>query len=259
MVTDKIKVRLGKIIGIMDSEHGFVTKKHLTNSEEANDGAVIIPEHKFLVNSPSSSSESSMDSSYVEKEDPSDTIQKSKQANLDPKGQVSGHNPSTSIHEPSAAIYPQNQISKQSEDYDPNRIPASVFARTPMEWSVASTESLFSLHMGNSSFSRDSGFMQYKSGELHKFDETNSPPPAPLPIIVEKVLEKKIQDISEDSKVTEEKPVEPAKAVVKPELPPNNTKAVPVGTEKSISQEKASPAEDLRQSSSSTQSFKFPL
>ncbi|XP_047321041.1 uncharacterized protein LOC124925113 [Impatiens glandulifera] len=40
--------------------------------------------------------------------------------------------------------------------YDSNRIPSAVFSRKPtnrMEWSVASNESLFSIHMGNNSFS----------------------------------------------------------------------------------------------------------
>ncbi|KAL2243018.1 UNVERIFIED_CONTAM: hypothetical protein Sindi_0419800 [Sesamum indicum] len=50
----------------------------------------------------------------------------------------------------------------------PYRIPSSVFARkdssTPMEWSVASNDSLFSIHTGNMSFTND----QYclRSGEL---------------------------------------------------------------------------------------------
>nr|GMC99339.1 circumsporozoite protein-like [Ipomoea batatas] len=46
----------------------------------------------------------------------------------------------------------------QPSGYDPNRIPLSVFgsrSSAPMEWSVASTESLFSIHVGNNSFSRD--------------------------------------------------------------------------------------------------------
>ncbi|XP_059642243.1 uncharacterized protein LOC132284177 isoform X2 [Cornus florida] len=54
------------------------------------------------------------------------------------------------------------------------RIPSSVFARTksttPMEWSVASNESLFSIHMGNMSFSRDPMFL--RSGELGMSGET---------------------------------------------------------------------------------------
>lgn len=42
---------------------------------------------------------------------------------------------------------------------DPDRIPSSVFTRTKSttqkDWSVASNESLFSIHVGNSSLSRD--------------------------------------------------------------------------------------------------------
>ncbi|CAA7043230.1 unnamed protein product [Microthlaspi erraticum] len=55
------------------------------------------------------------------------------------------------------------------------RIPSHVFARTtstaPAEWSTLSNESLFSIHMGNSSFNRNDYF---KSGEL-----TFPQPPSP--------------------------------------------------------------------------------
>jgi hypothetical protein len=55
---------------------------------------------------------------------------------------------------------PQIQVMDQSGGYDPDRIPSSVFAisksTTPMEWSVASNESLFSIHIGNNSFSKES-------------------------------------------------------------------------------------------------------
>lgn len=54
---------------------------------------------------------------------------------------------------------PQIQVMDQSGGYDPDRIPSSVFAisksTTPMEWSVASNESLFSIHIGNNSFSKE--------------------------------------------------------------------------------------------------------
>ncbi|KAG0498506.1 hypothetical protein HPP92_003197 [Vanilla planifolia] len=54
---------------------------------------------------------------------------------------------------------------------DPNRIPMSIFSRTspasPMDWSVASNESLFSIQMGNSSFSREHGsYLVGRSGDL---------------------------------------------------------------------------------------------
>ncbi|EOA18318.1 hypothetical protein CARUB_v10006833mg [Capsella rubella] len=56
--------------------------------------------------------------------------------------------------------------------YEPNRIPASVFASsiTPkQDWSIQSNESLFSIHMGDHSFST-----MYKSGELTNFEYTAS-------------------------------------------------------------------------------------
>ncbi|CAN8239755.1 unnamed protein product [Cochlearia groenlandica] len=65
----------------------------------------------------------------------------------------------------------------------PYRIPSHVFARTtstaPVEWSTLSNESLFSIHMGNNSFTgRDTYF---KSGEL-TFPQPPSPmTPPPLP------------------------------------------------------------------------------
>ncbi|ERN01623.1 hypothetical protein AMTR_s00090p00067540 [Amborella trichopoda] len=53
-----------------------------------------------------------------------------------------------------------------------------------MEWSVASNESLFSIHVGNSSFSRDHVFLFGKSGALTNF--SNSPPlgSRPIPFLV---------------------------------------------------------------------------
>ncbi|KAI4381382.1 hypothetical protein MLD38_007455 [Melastoma candidum] len=49
----------------------------------------------------------------------------------------------------------------RSGGYDPRRIPASVFERTkcqaptPVEWSITSTESLFSIHLGNINFLKE--------------------------------------------------------------------------------------------------------
>ncbi|GAU29166.1 hypothetical protein TSUD_275850 [Trifolium subterraneum] len=59
--------------------------------------------------------------------------------------------------------------------YDPNRIPSSAFApkpTSPMDWSVQSNESLFSLHLGNYSFSRDQFFAYKYSGELPKTNDS---------------------------------------------------------------------------------------
>ncbi|KAF8378581.1 hypothetical protein HHK36_029927 [Tetracentron sinense] len=70
---------------------------------------------------------------------------------------------------------PLIQVMERSGDSNSYRIPASVFARskstTLMEWSVASNESLFSLHVGNNSLSGDQVFLLSKSGELGKSGE----------------------------------------------------------------------------------------
>ncbi|XP_011621785.1 uncharacterized protein LOC18429687 [Amborella trichopoda] len=56
-------------------------------------------------------------------------------------------------------------------------------SQTPMEWSVASNESLFSFHVGNSSILRDHVFL-LESRELTNF--SNSPPlgSRPIPFVV---------------------------------------------------------------------------
>lgn len=65
---------------------------------------------------------------------------------------------------------PPNQVMGKSDEQGQYRIPAYVFTRTksttPMEWSVASNESLFSIHVGNTSFSRDHGVLLDRSGDL---------------------------------------------------------------------------------------------
>lgn len=78
---------------------------------------------------------------------------------------------------------PPIQVMERPRGYDPDRIPASVFAKpaSPVDWSVASTESLFSIQIGNASFSRDHAFKLVgdtnkpnvfsKSGELYISEE----------------------------------------------------------------------------------------
>lgn len=76
-------------------------------------------------------------------------------------GPHSPHTPEWSMHGASPKQSPPIQtMGRPGPDYDPNRIPSSIFASkpaNPMDWSVASNDSLFSIHMGNNSF---------KSGEL---------------------------------------------------------------------------------------------
>ncbi|KAJ6910243.1 hypothetical protein NC652_021047 [Populus alba x Populus x berolinensis] len=90
------------------------------------------------------------------------------------------------VHNMSPTQSPSLQVMERPGGYDPFRIPSSIFERNkgpaPMDWSAASNESLFSIHVGNNSFSRDhvlllgdlglSGDIK-QSGELVMF----SPPP----------------------------------------------------------------------------------
>lgn len=84
--------------------------------------------------------------------------------------------------------------------YDPNRIPSSVFTPTsPGEWSGASNESLFSIQMGNNSFSKDYAILYGKppefdwnqpQGELPRLDDwsnknANTNPSTTLPPVME--------------------------------------------------------------------------
>ncbi|KAG2302011.1 hypothetical protein Bca52824_030662 [Brassica carinata] len=73
---------------------------------------------------------------------------------------------------------------KGTTDYDPDRIPSSVFETSKnlqADWSCASNESLFSIHLGRNSFTVDmmkSGEL-YKSGELLAYSPELPMPPPP--------------------------------------------------------------------------------
>ncbi|XP_048574394.1 actin cytoskeleton-regulatory complex protein pan1-like [Triticum urartu] len=61
---------------------------------------------------------------------------------------------------------------------DPKRIPSSVFARTSTlqtDWSVTSNEALFSINVGNTSFSKDHKVLYGKSGEMGNPNEHLAP------------------------------------------------------------------------------------
>ncbi|XP_048134994.1 uncharacterized protein LOC125315074 [Rhodamnia argentea] len=85
-------------------------------------------------------------------------------------------------HSMSPTQSPAIQVMDRSGGYNPYRIPSTVFERskpsTPVEWSIASNESLFSIHIGNNSFSRD--HVTTPTTDLLKFDEPISISPPPL-------------------------------------------------------------------------------
>ncbi|KAE9615478.1 hypothetical protein Lalb_Chr04g0255641 [Lupinus albus] len=73
-------------------------------------------------------------------------------------------------------VSPPIQVMDRSGGYDPVRIPSAVFDRdtNPLEWSAASNDSLFSLHIENNSFSREHTFGEVSmSPELTKSGETD--------------------------------------------------------------------------------------
>jgi hypothetical protein len=175
---------------VIDGSDSF--KHSSSNQEDAvNEGKHNLA--KTLRPSSSSSSSSSSDSSFedlfqIDKnevhkyaqiaslpdpddralKDESDTSRNSSSISEE-KGNVSPGPTSTSqvsdiiyelvVHGMPSTQSPQIQVMDRSEGYDPDRIPSSVFttskSTTPMEWSVASNESLFSIHIGNNSFSKE--------------------------------------------------------------------------------------------------------
>ncbi|KAL5728310.1 hypothetical protein ACHQM5_001409 [Ranunculus cassubicifolius] len=89
------------------------------------------------------------------------------------------HDSAGSVESTSQSISPKQspplQVMDRLDPPDPNRIPLEIFARTkstsPVEWSMQSNESLFSIHMGNNSFSRDQIFLIGRSQELGKTED----------------------------------------------------------------------------------------
>ncbi|KAL6983334.1 hypothetical protein U1Q18_016723 [Sarracenia purpurea var. burkii] len=77
-------------------------------------------------------------------------------------------------HTTSLTESPPIQVMERPAGFDPDRIPSSIFASkspSPMEWSVASNESLFSIRIGNNSFSRD--HVHKLPGDLPNAEESN--------------------------------------------------------------------------------------
>uniref|UniRef100_A0A1D1Y182 Uncharacterized protein n=1 Tax=Anthurium amnicola TaxID=1678845 RepID=A0A1D1Y182_9ARAE len=103
--------------------------------------------------------------------------------NPTPEAEAGDPDSSTLLEEKQTPLSP---VAGQIAGYDPNRIPAAVFgtprATNPVDWSIASNESLFSIHVENSSFSREHGLQIARSGDLG--NPPYSPPEAdsPLPL-----------------------------------------------------------------------------
>ncbi|KAF5205814.1 hypothetical protein FRX31_004598 [Thalictrum thalictroides] len=167
-----------------------------------------------------------------------------------------------SVQSGSVMQSPPIQVMERPNDTSTYRIPASVFARsttTPVEWSVASNESLFSIHVGNNSFSRDQFILMDKSGELGKSSDlfylktedymlSNCPPP-PLPVMGH---EKKSPDLG-DSLGVDEAAAETMKEVLRANAEDQN-KAKPKFAEETRTSSHRSDG-----SGASIYSFAFPM
>ncbi|KAH7657555.1 hypothetical protein IHE45_17G029600, partial [Dioscorea alata] len=102
----------------------------------------------------------------------SSSLSPNKDQSLNFGSETSTGNPFISVSE----VPGVENFSSQSPHPIQTEYPASVFTRTsttPMEWSVASNESLFSIHLGNSSFSRDHVNI-FALSELHHADDLSS-------------------------------------------------------------------------------------
>ncbi|KAF8399599.1 hypothetical protein HHK36_015468 [Tetracentron sinense] len=132
---------------------------------------------KLTTGTPKLDDDAQLASKDGEKVVPCNSSLKSEQNGHGPPGAIqppefSGFTPDLSLHNRSAMQSPSIQMMGRPGDSNSYRIPSSVFSRskstTPMEWSVASNESLFSIHVGMNSFSRDHVFLMGRSGELGK-------------------------------------------------------------------------------------------
>ncbi|XP_018455421.1 uncharacterized protein LOC108826543 [Raphanus sativus] len=97
-------------------------------------------------------------------------------------------------------------------DYDPDRIPSSVFetskSNLQADWSCASNESLFSIHIGRNSFTVDmmkSGEL-FKSGELLAYSPELPMPPPPGKESDPLVESSKVVDSDDDDDEKEQPP-----------------------------------------------------
>ncbi|KAJ0042659.1 hypothetical protein Pint_19047 [Pistacia integerrima] len=145
---------------------------------------------------------------------------------------------------------PEPVTFSQSSGYDPKRIPQSVFSTrptTPMEWSVASNESLFSIHLGNCSFSKENFVLLYKSGELPKVEDQPGKYAKP-------------DEPTKVSKPDESNKVQPSSPTAT-KLADNMERILTIG-EVNNNQKKTSPADARSEGSNSTtsmKSFHFPV
>ncbi|GMY12900.1 hypothetical protein FCV25MIE_08139 [Fagus crenata] len=186
-----------------------------------------------------------------------------KQAGLQTQGPTSSADqlspsPMWSFQSGSAPQFPPIQLMGKPAGYDPNRIPSSIFSTkptTPLEWSTASNESLFSIHIGNTSFSKDHFIAFNKSQELLRPDELLNIP-ASFPRFTELEHDKsKSANVGKDTGVTKASD-ETTKVVRRETSGDHNKERVPpsTGVQSYFSVSYHSDVNNI-----STRSFHFPM
>ncbi|KAK9996253.1 hypothetical protein SO802_020939 [Lithocarpus litseifolius] len=129
------------------------------------------------VGPPSLSKDTQLSSNHSNKDIPASSMPNHEQSSHGLAGQptaqvVSGCSTELGITNKSSTQFLPVQVMERPGDpaSSQNRIPSYVFARTkstvPMEWSTTSNESLFSIHTGNMSFTKEQFNWLVKSGEL---------------------------------------------------------------------------------------------
>ena len=129
------------------------------------------------VGPPSLSKDTQLASNHSNKDIPASSMPNHERSSHGSAGQptaqvVSGRSTESGLPNKSSTQFLPVQVMERPGDPASSqyRIPSYVFARTkstvPMEWSTASNESLFSIHTGNMSFTKEQFNWLVKSGEL---------------------------------------------------------------------------------------------
>ncbi|KAM1322910.1 hypothetical protein PS2_015399 [Malus domestica] len=196
--------------------------------------------------------------------------------NVQPSDRLEGsHSQPADDANDSATQSPPTQMMERPGDpaSSPYRIPDYVFARNkstaPLEWSTESNESLFSIQMGNTSFTKDQFNWLCKSGELGlpevnylpgspcNIDFTSNQPPAKQTAQSAENASNKLSTVVEEPslRVTEEKAAETMREVLR-------ENAVNHEREKSTTAREGGKYHSARlshASDGSTRSFAFPI
>ncbi|KAF3976021.1 hypothetical protein CMV_000768 [Castanea mollissima] len=129
------------------------------------------------VGPPSLSKDTQLASNHNDKDIPASSMPNQEQSSHGSAGQpttqaVSGRSTELGSTNKSSTLFLPVQVMERPSDHASSqyRIPSYVFARTkstaPLEWSTNSNESLFSIHTGNMSFTKEQFNWLVKSGEL---------------------------------------------------------------------------------------------